>query len=110
MQAAFAAFDIFEMLHRVRDVHAVSVQSRRLDGLVEEASGWTDERQSAPVLNIARLFAHQHDARIDRSGAEHSLCAHLVERATLAAARISRHIPQFSIGFSEDSGHAARST
>src|SRR3546814_8434213 len=55
------------------------------DRLVEQAAGGADEGPALYILLIARLFAHQHDARRRRPLARHPLRRVAIERAAGAA-------------------------
>ena len=49
------------MFHRVGDVHGVAVDPRRLERVVEDMAGGTDERPPRDVLLIAGLLADEYD-------------------------------------------------
>lgn len=70
-----------EMLDRIRDVHVFAVDPRRVEGVVEQSSGGSDERLASLVLRVPRLLTHDHDVRGARSFAEDGLGAELIEMA-----------------------------
>src|SRR5215813_14243495 len=73
-----------EVLHHVGDVGPTAVDSRRLQGLVEQLSRRADEGMSLPVLAVAGLLPHQHQLCAGRALAEHRLGRPGVEVAALA--------------------------
>src|SRR5688572_26049339 len=70
---AFLAALPLEMLHRIGDVNLAPVDSRLLQGVVEQPASRTDERPPLAILLIARLFADDDDSRAWSSFAEHRL-------------------------------------
>ena len=81
VDAALAALFELEVLHRIGDVDAGAVDLGFGDGAVEDLPGGAHERRAGEVLLIARLFADEHQRRIDRAFAEDGLCRMLVEVA-----------------------------
>src|SRR5207244_7210728 len=63
VHAALASRLPLEMLHRVGDVGLAPVDARVGEALVEDAASGTDERVPLAVFAVARLLAHDHDAR-----------------------------------------------
>src|SRR3546814_13375288 len=76
-----------EMLDGVGDVAPLPIEARRLQRLVENATGWADERRTGEILVVARLFADQHDARASCAFAEHGLRRVRVQIAAAASGR-----------------------
>ena len=87
MDAALAALDEAEVLHRVRDVEPRAVQAHRGQGTIEHLARRADERRALQVLLIARLLADEHDASIGGTAAEDGLGRPAVELAPGAARR-----------------------
>src|SRR3546814_11638864 len=75
------------MLDGVGDVAPLPIEARRLQRLVENATGWADERRTGEILVVARLFADQHDARASCAFAEHGLRRVRVQIAAAASGR-----------------------
>src|SRR3546814_2194558 len=73
------------MLDGVGDVAPLPIEARRLQRLVENATGWADERRTGEILVVARLFAEQHDARASCAFAEHGLRRVRVQIAAAAS-------------------------
>ncbi len=76
-----------EVLDRVRDVNFGPIDAGRHQCFIEQASGGADERPARPILLIARLLAHDHDASVDGSFAEHGLRARFPQWAGAAISR-----------------------
>src|SRR3546814_4102848 len=87
------------MLDGVGDVAPLPIEARRLQRLVENATGWADERRTGEILVVARLFADQHDARASCAFAEHGLRR---VRVQIAAAASGRSLAQRSQTRSEE--------
>ena len=94
VQAALAAQLPLEVLHRVGDVEMLAIDAGRLERPVEELPGRADEGQALLVLLVARLLAHQHDARMRVARAEHRLGGVRPQRAVLAGARVFAQLLQ----------------
>jgi len=62
-----------EMLHRVRHVHFVAVDSGGVECVIEQPSRGTDERPALFVFHVARLFTHDEHASAARPFAENGL-------------------------------------
>ena len=62
VDAPLAALGELEVLHGVRDVHVLAVQSDLDQRAVEHLAGRTDEGRALAIFLIAGLLAHQHDA------------------------------------------------
>src|SRR4051812_42763521 len=88
VEAPLAAQLPFEVLHRVRDIKMLPVDTRRFQAAVEEPSGRPDEGQALLVFLVAGLLAHQHDASMGVAGAEHRLGGVRPQRAVLAGASV----------------------
>src|SRR3546814_10779532 len=73
------------MLDRIGEEEPAAVEPGLCDRLVEQAAGGADEGPALYILLIARLFAHQHDARRRRPLARHPLRRVAIERAAGAA-------------------------
>jgi len=73
MQTDFAARHEFEMFDRPGDVDFASVDAGLDQGAVEHMPRRTDERLAGEVFLVAGLLANQHDARVRRAFAKHSL-------------------------------------
>jgi hypothetical protein len=82
VNAALAARDPFEMLHGVGEVRVRPCDVRCPERLVEQPTGWTDERSASSVFLITGLLADQHHQRVRRTFAENRLRAALVEIAS----------------------------
>src|SRR5262249_40216552 len=65
---------------------------------IEHGAGRADERLALQVLLVARLLAHEHDARMRRPLAEHGLRRILVERTAAAVRRVLPRRRQAGIG------------
>jgi hypothetical protein len=98
VNAALAAGDVLEVLHRIRHVHAVPGNACLLEGAVKNAAGRSDEGEARFVFAIAGLLANQHDRGRDRPLPEYSLRGISIERATLAAGCVVGNIPQDPLG------------
>ena len=72
------------MLDRVRRIRVPGIQARLFDRAVEQLARRSDERLSAPVLDVTGLLADKHEASAHRPLAEHRLRRVLVEMAALA--------------------------
>src|SRR3546814_19152603 len=57
MHAPLATWFPLEMLDGIGDVAPLPIEARRLQRLVENATGWADERRTGEILVVARLFA-----------------------------------------------------
>ena len=75
------------MLHRVGDVHELSIDAGPLEGLVEQPPRWTDKRMPGEILAVTGLLAHQHDQRLRVALAEYGACGALPEVASPATGR-----------------------
>src|SRR3546814_16099365 len=84
MHAPLATWFPLEMLDGVGDVAPLPIEARRLQRLVENATGWADERRTGEILVVARLFADQHDARASCAFAQHGLRRRRVQIAAQA--------------------------
>ena len=73
MQANFAARHEFEMFDRARDIDLLAIDAGLDQGAVEHMPRRTDERLAGEVFLVAGLLANQHDARVRRPFAKHSL-------------------------------------
>src|SRR3546814_9525339 len=73
------------MLDRIGEEEPAAVEPGLCDRLVEQAAGGADEGPALYILLIARLFAHQHDARRRRPLARPPLRRVAIERAAGAA-------------------------
>ena len=85
VDAALAALGELEVLHGVRDVHVLTVQSDLDQRPVEHLAGRTDEGRALAIFLITGLLADQHDARSGRTTAEDRLGGVAEEIAALAA-------------------------
>ena len=95
-----------EVLHGVRDVDVVAVDSGGVERVIEQLAGWSDEGPSRLVLLIAGLFSDDHHARGSRPFAEHRLGAELEQIAALASLRRRPEPCQRWAGRNEISGGA----
>src|SRR2546428_3886691 len=77
----------FEMLHRVRHVHRVAVDTRGLQRVVEDTARGTDERSARDVLLVAGLLADEDDLGGPLPLPEDGLGGFLPEVAGLAVGR-----------------------
>jgi hypothetical protein len=84
MNTALAALLILEMLDRIGHVNRSTVQSDLIQSLIENQPGWSHERPTRAVFQIAGLFANQHDSRPDRPFAEDKLRRVQIQGAPLA--------------------------
>src|SRR4051812_1863092 len=73
MNPAFAARFPLEVLHRVRDVNLLAVDSGILQGAVEDFSSRADEWFARDIFLITWLFPEQHQYRAFRTFAENGL-------------------------------------
>src|SRR5262245_42587600 len=77
----FAAFLKLEMLDRIGDVDAKSIEPRFRERLVENLARWSQKWTSLTVLLITRLFADTRNTRCWRAFAENRLNRGTVEIA-----------------------------
>src|SRR3546814_18600892 len=83
------------MIDRMGEGAPAAVGPGLCDRLVEQAAGGADEGPALYILLIARLFAHQHDARRRRPLAPHPLRRVAVERAAGATVdRADKGVPR----------------
>src|SRR3546814_8958996 len=61
MHAPLATWFPLEMLDGIGDVAPLPIEARRLQRLVENATGWADERRTGEILVVARLFARSEE-------------------------------------------------
>ncbi len=73
------------MLDGVGDVDALSVDTRRLESLIEQTSRRTDEWLSLDVFAVTGLLPDEHDGGVLGTFSKHGLRPRLVEIAGLAA-------------------------
>jgi hypothetical protein len=92
MDAALAAPDPLEVLHRVRDVRERAVDTGCFESLVEDPPRRADERTAGEILLVPGLLAHEHDLGRRLSFAEHGLRPGLPEVARLAIGRIGAEL------------------
>src|SRR5438874_4254632 len=76
-----------EVLHRVRDVDRVTVDSRGVEGFVQDAPRRPDERLAGDVLFVARLLADEDDLGGPAALAKYRLRRALPQVASLAMRR-----------------------
>jgi hypothetical protein len=62
VNASFAARLPFEMLHRIRDVNLLAIDSRFFERAIHNFSRRSDKGFAGHILMIARLFTDQHNA------------------------------------------------
>ncbi len=94
MEAPFAALLKLEMLDRVGDVHAGTVDPGVAECAVEHLPGRADKRPAGKILLVAGLLADRDHRRVGRSFAEHRLRRVPVERAAGAASRlVAQRVP-----------------
>ncbi len=91
VDAALTAHDVFEVLHRVGDVHVVHGDAGRLDRVVKHTPGGADERMTFAVFAVAGLLADEHRRGAALAFTENRLRRVLVE---IAAAAMLRGVPQ----------------
>ncbi len=82
------------MLHRVRNVNFLAINSRFFERLIHDFSSGSNEGFTLLIFVIARLFADQHDRRVFRTFTEDGLCGPLVEMTCCAFARRVAHLSQ----------------
>src|SRR5437763_8861283 len=90
MDATLAARVPFEMLHRVRDVDFLSIDSRFFESTIKDFSSRAHKRFSGDILLVAGLLAEKHKRCVLRSLAEDSLRGVFVERTGGATPRCFR--------------------
>ena len=83
MNPPLAALRVLEVLHHVGDVRVVAGDSDRLEPVVEQTSGGSDERPPCEVLGMPGLLADQHHARGGATFSKHGVRRALVERAAV---------------------------
>lgn len=87
VNAAFAFWFPFEVLHRVGDVHFLAINSRFDERFVQQLSRWTDKRFAREIFVIARLFTDEDDFGVARAVTENSLRSGFPQRTGLTIAR-----------------------
>ena len=85
VNAPLAARFELEMLHCIRDVSELTVDSGFLERAIEHTTRRSDERLAREVFLIARLFADEKDLGALRAGTEHRLCRVPPQGAVAAA-------------------------
>ena len=73
VNAPLAPLFELEVLHRVRDVHLGTVDVRRFEPTVQNASCRSDERFAGEIFLVAGLLAHQDDASLRGAFTENCL-------------------------------------
>jgi len=85
------------VLYRVRDVDRVTVDSRGVEGFVQDAPRRADERLAGDVLFVARLLADEDDLGGPAALAE-TVCVALFHRSQAwQCAAASRHAPRLFV-------------
>ncbi|MNT08931.1 hypothetical protein D3C72_1436900 [compost metagenome] len=97
VQAHLAAPFVVEMLHRVGQVQRAALDAQFLQRAVQQLAGRSRKGAATQVLDIAGLFAHQHDACIGTTFAEHGLGGRLPQRALPADGRLLAQCLQAAI-------------
>src|SRR4030095_13949166 len=77
---------VLEVLDGVRDIHQRAVDSGLLECPIEPPSRRTDQRRTAPVLDVAGLLTDHDEPRRRRTRAEHRLRRVLVQMTAPAPA------------------------
>src|SRR5438105_9236385 len=90
MDATLAARLPFEMLHRVRDVDFLSIDSRFFESTIKDFSSRAHKWFSGDILLVAGLLTEKHERRAYRSLAEDRLRGVFVERTSGAPLRCFR--------------------
>ena len=85
MDAAFAARFPFEMFDNIRDVGLFAIDARRFHRIVEQATGWSDERFAREIFFVTRLLADKQDVCSPGTFAKNRLRSFLPEVAGTAA-------------------------
>ncbi len=103
MQAHLASPLVMEVLHRVGQVQGAAFDAQLLQRTVQQLARRPGEGATTQVLDITGLFAHQHDACIGRTFAEHGLGRRFPQRALpadggLLAQRLQAAIVRSGIG------------
>ena len=80
VQPPLASHLVFEVLHGIGDEHGFSIDARIGESLIQNPTGWTDERQARKVLVITRLLADQHHRSLFRALPRHRLGRVFVKR------------------------------
>ena len=73
MQALLAGRGELEMLDRVGQIDLAPLDTGRSQCPIQQLAGRAHERPPRQILGVARLFAHNHQARVRRAFAEHGL-------------------------------------
>jgi hypothetical protein len=82
VQTTLAALLEFEVLDCIGDEELDAIKAGISDRAVEDAASRSNERPTAQILVIARLFPDEHDASVARPLSRNNLSGILIKRAT----------------------------
>lgn len=104
----------FEVLHRIRDVHAVALDAGLDQRAIEQRTRGAHEWMTLAVFTVTGLLAHEHEIGVGRSLTEHCLGRSGVQITRLARDRVAaefvegcRHSPPVPGSCVGDTGEKA---